>query len=133
MNLAGVDKDGLNVRVITSDRAGTGKSLYIKRQIERCQSIELNIRSCCISIKKQMLPFEMVFELLKAFESGGDEAEHRIYHINISYEVWHEVDYFLFNLLCLRLIESKSGRLFRRRFKDLFFIEIMAPKFKGYI
>jgi len=76
-----------------------------------------------------MLSFETVFEFLKAFESGVDEAEHRIYHIKIAYEVSYEVENFLFNLLCMRLIES--GRLFRRRSKDLFFIEIMAPKFKG--
>jgi len=131
MDLAGVEKDGLNVRVITSDRAGTGKSLYIKRQIERCQAIDPKIRNCCISIKKQMLPFETVFEHLKAFESVGDETEHRVYHIDIAYEVWYEVDYFLFNLLCLSVIESKSGGLFRRRSKDLIFIEIMAPKFKA--
>lgn len=129
-------KDGLNVRVITSDRAGTGKSLYVKRQIEKCSHVDPKLRSCCISIKKQTVPFEDVYERLKAFERGDrndddDETDfHRVYHLDIAYEVWYEVDYLLFNLMCLGVIESKSGGVFRRRDKDLFFVEIMAPKFK---
>lgn len=128
-NLSEVIKDKLNVRVITSERSGTGKSLYIRRQIERCQEIDPNVRSCCVSIKKQTLPFEDVFASLKEFEKCA--GLHRVYHIDIAYEVWYEVDYFLFNLLVLGVIESKSGRLFRRRPNDLIYIEIMAPKFKA--
>lgn len=133
-----VAKEALGVRVITSDRAGTGKSLYVKRQIEECKKIDPKLRSCCISIKKQTVPFEEVFEKLKEFEKNDinnnkceeNESDHCVYHIDIAYEVWYEVDFLLFNLLCLGVIESKSGRLFRRRNKDLFYVEIMPPKFK---
>ncbi len=54
----------------------------------------------------------------------------KIYHIDIAYEVWYEVDYFLFNLLCLGVLQNSSGQVFRRDPKDLFLVEIMAPKFK---
>ena len=128
-NLLNIEKDDLSVRVITSDRAGTGKSLYIKRLIERFRHQEAKIKSTCISVKKQTLPFETVFNHLKMFEKKTDDSEPRIYHIDIAYEVWYEVDYFLFNLLCLSVVKSKSGALFRRRPNDFFFIEIMAPKF----
>lgn len=129
-NLLNIEKDDLSVRVITSDRAGTGKSLYIKRLIERFRNQDSKIESTCISVKKQTLPFETVFNHLKTFEDVADDGRPRIYHIDIAYEVWYEVDYFLFNLLCLSLIKSKSGALFRRRPNDFFFIEIMAPKFQ---
>lgn len=129
-NLLSIEKDDLSVRVITSDRAGTGKSLYIKRLIERFKSQNNKIKSVCISVKKQTLPFETVFNDLKKFEETSDDDVPRIYHIDVAYEVWYEVDYFLFNLMCLSVIKSKSGALFRRRPNDFFFVEIMAPKFR---
>lgn len=133
VSLKKIETDALNVKIVTSERSGTGKSLYVKRQIEMAQrDVNKNIKHCCISIKKQCLPFEEVFRSLKAFESEcyENEALPRIYHIDIAYEVWYEVDYFLFSLLCLSQLKSKNGRLFRRLSNDLFLIEIMTPKFR---
>ena len=119
------------MRVITSDRAGVGKSLYIKRRIEKAhREIHSDIKHCCISIKKQTLPFEAVFDALKDFESRHEKQMPKIFHIDIAYEVWYEVDYFLFNLLCLGTLQNSSGQVFRRDPKDLYLVEIMAPKFK---
>ena len=120
------------MRVITSDRAGVGKSLYIKRQIEKAhREVHANIKHCCISIKKQTLPFEAVFDALKDFENRHEKQLPKIYHIDIAYEVWYEVDYFLFNLMCLGALQNTSGQVFRRDPKDLYLVEIMAPKFKS--
>ena len=133
-SLHNIDKDNLNVRIITSDKPGTGKSLYIKRSIERARNdVNANIKHCCVSIKKQTLPFEEVFKQLKNFESDLIAKQNtlpKIFHIDIAYEVWYEVDYFLFNLLCIGSLQNKNGQLFRRDPKDLYLIEIMSPKFK---
>ena len=109
--LNSIDKDGLNVRVITSEQSSVGKSLHVKRQIEKARDIEPDIKSNCISIKKQTLPFECVFKELKNFnklhvgiDSNLEKPEElisKILHVDIAYEVWYDVDYFLFNLLCL--------------------------------
>ena len=126
------DNEVLSVQVITSDRASVGKSLYIERQIENSKlKIDQSLKNICVSIKKQTLPFESVFKILKDFEKDqcGNKLPN-IYHIDIAYEVWYEVDYFLFNLLCLGVIVNSNGRLFRRSPRDLYLIEIMSPKFK---
>lgn len=126
-----IEKDNLNVRVITSDRGGVGKSLYVKRMIENAKKIvNPNIQHCCVSIKKQTLPFDHVFKTLKQFERNMIENQPTIFHIDIAYEVWYEVDYFLFNLLCLGVLQDLNGKIFRRSNKDLYLIEIMTPKVK---
>ncbi|RNA31081.1 E3 ubiquitin-ligase RNF213-like [Brachionus plicatilis] len=125
-------KELLSVQVITSDRAGVGKSLYVQRQIENSKSKTNRIlKEKCVSIKKQTLPFESVFEIFKNFEKEQCRNKFaKIYHIDIAYEVWYEVDYFLFNLLCLGVIVNSNGKIFRRSPTDLYLIEIMSPKFK---
>jgi hypothetical protein len=132
LSLGSIEKDNLNMRIVTSDRAGVGKSLYIKRLIEKARKyIDPNIDYCCISIKKQTLPFEMVFNELKDFEKCHEKKYPNIYHIDIAYEVWYEVDYFLFNLFCLGILQNSNGQIFRRDPRDLYFIEIMAPKLRA--
>ena len=125
--LSKYEKDGLNSRVITTDRAGDGKSHYITHLVDKAKSEE-KIEYCCISIKEQTLPFELVFESLKKYESKNNNQLPIIFHLDIAYEVWYDVDYFLFNLLCLSIIKNKNGQIFRKLSKkDLFLIEIMSP------
>jgi hypothetical protein len=130
--LTNVEKDNLNVRVITSDRAGVGKSLYINRIVEQAKQAHNLVRYQCISIKKQTLPFETIFQLLKKFdqEATTGVTTPKIVHIDIAYEVWYEVDFFLFNLLCLSILTSSNGQIYRRSPSDLFLIEIMSPKIR---
>jgi hypothetical protein len=106
--LDSVDQDGLSVRVVTSEQPAVGKSLHIRRQIEKARNqVSTKIPDFCISIKKQSLPLEVVFKKLQRFDELGSlefergEVLPRILHIDIAYEVWYHVDYFLFNLLCL--------------------------------
>lgn len=114
--------------MITSDRAGVGKSLYVKRQLEQAQKLlGTKVRHKCISIKKQTLPFESVFQQLS---QSNDKKLPTIVHIDIAYEVWYDVDYFLFNLFCLRALTSSDGRVYRRSPKDLYLVEIMPPRIK---
>jgi E3 ubiquitin-protein ligase RNF213 len=129
LSLKSIEKNNLNMRIVTSDRGGVGKSLYIRRTIERAKiEIDSNIDYCCISIKKQTLPFEEVFRSLKKFEQSHTRKLPKIFHIDIAYEVWYEVDYFLFNLFCLGVLQNANGQIFRRDPRDLYLIEIMAPK-----
>ncbi len=108
LTLSSVDKDSLSVRVITSKQSSVGKSLHIRRQIQKAkEEVNSQIQDFCISIKKQSLPLEEIFKQLQKFDKI-DSADHktgkvlpRIMHIDIAYEVWYHVDYFLFNLLCL--------------------------------
>lgn len=132
-SLKQLDKDQLCVRVVTSDRASNGKSLYINRQIEMAHDeIDAQIETYCISVKNQTLPFDSVFKDLQRFDSRNGQQLSRIIHIDIAYEVWYDVDYFLFNLLCLGVVQSiTTGEIFRRSSSDLYLIEIMSPMFES--
>ena len=134
--LAGIEKDNISARIITSDSGGVGKSLYVSRLVERAKQANQDVNSCCISIKKPTLPLDDAVEQMKAYEvqfnfDGMLEDATAIYHIDIAYEVWYNVDYFLFNLLCLGVLHNDKGKIFRRSPRDLFLIEIMAPKLQA--
>jgi hypothetical protein len=56
------------------------------------------LKHVCIPVKKQTLPFEAVFNALKEFKTKKIESDQRdpfwpvVYHIDIAYAVWYEVD-----------------------------------------
>ena len=138
--LQNIDQEQLCVRVVTSDRASNGKSLYINRQIEKARDdIDTDIQTFCISVKNQTLPFDSVFRELQKFDAlsamddeAPDQQLPRILHVDIAYEVWYDVDYFLFSMLCLGVVQNTAtGEIFRRSARDLYLIEIMSPVFEN--
>jgi E3 ubiquitin-protein ligase RNF213 len=138
-SLSRIEKDGLTCRIITSDQAGCGKSLYVKRLLERARSQlpTASIEHYCIPIKKQTVPHENVFRALRdscknsKSKTTTAAAVGKLYHIDIAYEVWHGVDHFLFSLLCLGILQNSRGHVWRRSIDDLYLIEIMAPRVLG--
>ena len=134
--LAGIENDNLSARIITSNSSGVGKSFYVSRLIEQAKETNQGINNCCISIKKPTLPLDDAVEQMKAYELEFKqncmvEGAAAIYHVDIAYEVWYNVDYFLFNLLCLGVLHNGNGTIFRRSPRDLFLFEIMAPKLQA--
>jgi hypothetical protein len=96
-----VEKDKLTTRVIRSERTAVGKSLYISRLFDDLRSnINANAKYCCISVKTQKLNNDEIFEKFKTFDSVNHSMP-RIFHVDIAYEVWHFVDWLLFELLVL--------------------------------
>jgi E3 ubiquitin-protein ligase RNF213 len=130
-----IEKDGLSCRLIKSDRAGTGKSLYIKRLYEKMLNNDLNSKYNCITVKSKSLNIENIFNLLKEFNnkhsSSSSSSSACLFHFDIAYEVLFNVDSFLFQLLCMSVINSSNGELWRRSKKDLYLIEIMSPKIES--
>ncbi len=116
--------------VYKSERSGCGKSLKIKRLFEHVKkTIDKNTEYCCISIKKRDLSVEEIFSSLKEF----DKMHHlmtRVWHFDIAYEVWNNVDSFLFQLICMSVIKNSKGEVWRRSSKDLYLVEIMPPMVK---
>jgi hypothetical protein len=75
------------------------------------------------------LPFEDIFRKLKQFDSDKPNVKMaRIIHFDIAFEVWYDVDSFLFQLLIMSVLQSYNGELWRRDMTDLFLIEIMSPR-----
>jgi hypothetical protein len=125
-----ITDENLSARVITSDRSSTGKSLFVQRIREENQEAnQRQIEYCCIAVKSKTLPFEDIFRKLKQFDSDKPNVKMaRIIHFDIAFEVWYDVDSFLFQLLIMSVLQSYNGELWRRDMTDLFLIEIMSPR-----
>lgn len=132
---ARIEHEQLIARVISSKRAGCGKSLYVKRLFEKLQDNDKTARYFCLPIKTQSVSFESIFQQLNEIDkicmnknNNINEPIPRIIHFDIAYEVLYNVDSFLFCLLCLNSLRGFDGNVWRRSKNDLFLIEIMTPE-----
>ena len=113
------------VRALMSKKPGNGKSTFVKVFKQK-----LNFNYKIIRIKNNCLNVDN--ELNKLFEFKKDEPNRpTIYHIDIAFEVFHNVDLFLFNLLVVGCVKHSNGLIWRRSSKDLYMIEIMPPYLNG--
>jgi len=56
-----------------------------------------------------------------------DKSRPILFHIDIAFEVFSNVDLFLFNLLIIGGLKHSNGLVWRREAKDIYIIEIMPP------
>ena len=123
---ASIEIDRLTTRVIKSERSGVGKSLYIERVYEAITKKFNKTARLCIPVKKKVLCVEDIFEMLKNFDDKH-YSQPRLFHLDIAYEVLENVNSFLFQLLCMRVLKSAKDEIWRRSNTDLYLIEIMTP------
>ncbi|XP_068694638.1 E3 ubiquitin-protein ligase rnf213-alpha-like [Montipora foliosa] len=133
-----VEKEKLSVRVFSSERAGSGKTLAVHRLSQKLHELPNNdvvIRyladadadlTLCItipiygptvnqcSIAESLLPHMVVPDLPLS----------RIFHLDVQPSVTTGLDSLLFNLLVLGVLKSSSGQVWRRRTSDLYVIEL---------
>jgi len=112
-----------NVRALYSPRPGNGKSLYVKSLVDRVKttsdaSFEFNYQ--IIRIKETVL--NMNSEINKLLKTA--DSRPTIYHIDIAYEVFKNVDQYLFNLIVSRHLKNSSGMVWRRRASDIYLFEV---------
>ena len=130
--LSNFDPDFSNVRVLISRRSGNGKSLYVQelmKQIEY-QGAKINdtFNYICIRIKSTNLQMDTEIEKLFEFNSSIDSSKPTLYHIDVAYEVFFNLDQYLFSLVILNYLKHSNGLVWRRNItKDLYMIEITPP------
>ena len=84
----------LTVRVVRSERAGVGKSLYVKRQDQSLQSkIEnkqplLITERVSITLHEKTIDMQTLCQRLLEHTPNTDTLTARIFHIDISHEVF---------------------------------------------
>ena len=118
------DRDRSNVRALLSQKPGNGKSTYVKNLVNSIKNLksEYNI----IRIKTNTLIMDD--EIKKLFDSKKEKEKlPTIYHIDIAFEVFTNVDKFLFNLAVLGYLRHSNGLLWKRNDQDLYLIEMMPP------
>ena len=120
------DFEKSSVRALISKNPGNGKSSYVNSFINKV-SRKCQFNYECIRIKKTCLDPDKEFAKLL-----NHKTQHpTLFHIDIAFETFHNVDLFLFNLLVVGELKHSNGLVWRRKSCDLYFIEIMPPFLSG--
>ncbi|XP_064404373.1 E3 ubiquitin-protein ligase RNF213-like isoform X3 [Halichondria panicea] len=121
-----VDPDNSCVRVVSSNRSGMGKSLYIKQMAESLkQATSNNAFHVTIPIHGSVVSTDTLMDSFKK-HTGRDNCT--IYHLDIAPNVIAEVDCILFSLLILSGISDSRGLVWRRHTGHLYMVEVTLPE-----
>ena len=133
-----VDPEQCAVRLVTSEQAGMGKSVFIQRRIEQLRSLlsrnseyrehitSTNL-SVSISVHQKHVDTKYLMEQLFLWRDTNelDEATRppAVIHLDVSREVRDGLDHVLFSLLILGALRSRDGFVWLRNPCDLYLIE----------
>ncbi|XP_064171479.1 E3 ubiquitin-protein ligase rnf213-alpha-like isoform X3 [Anguilla rostrata] len=120
---AAVFRDRKFVRVVTSKRAGVGKSLYIQRLYEELrETTKTPSLLKCIRLIEPSVDENVV---LQSLISSLQKKELTIFHFDITSSVRKGLYEFLFKLLVLRYLMDSEGRMWKCSNTHLYVIEIL--------
>ncbi|XP_010872579.2 E3 ubiquitin-protein ligase rnf213-alpha isoform X2 [Esox lucius] len=120
---AAVFKDRMFVGVVSSRRAGVGKSLYIKRLSDKLKhSTKKSSQLKCIRLIEPRVDENVI---LQSLLNTPKKTELTIFHFDVTSSVQKGLYEFLFKLLVLGYLLDSEGRLWRCSNKQLYVIEIL--------
>jgi hypothetical protein len=120
------DPSSYRVRVVQSNRAGMGKSLYIQRLAEKrvCK------QHVIIPIHGPSITTDSLLERLKDYVAGYSSA---VFHIDIAPSVLRKAEDILFSLLVLGGLTNSLGMVWRCIPTQVYAVEITVSQFPFYI
>ncbi|XP_010769191.1 E3 ubiquitin-protein ligase rnf213-alpha [Notothenia coriiceps] len=121
---AAVFKDRLRVGVVSSKRAGVGKSLYIKRLYEKLKHSKKPSRMKCIRLIEPNVDENVILQSLLNTPKG---EELTMFHFDVTSSVQKGLHEFLFKLLILRYLMDSEGKTWKCSDKQLYLIEMLEP------
>ncbi|XP_042303497.1 LOW QUALITY PROTEIN: E3 ubiquitin-protein ligase RNF213, partial [Sceloporus undulatus] len=126
-SLASVFKDQLCVGIVSSQRAGVGKSLFVKRLHEKMEAKLLNRRVPLKTIRliDPYVDESKVLKSLLPFLDYQHQKQPMIFHFDITSSVQSGIPEFLFKLLVLQYLTDTDGKLWLRKQCHLYIIEIL--------
>ena len=137
---ASLDHENSSVRVISSNRAGGGKSFFIDSIANKLTTLPHNQYSNSPLVKQVdqtlhiVVPLhdhkinrDTVLESLRPLSPCPDVPLARLIHFDILFSTSEGLDAFLFGLLVLGEISDSEGYVWRKRPDDLYVIEMTAP------
>ncbi|XP_041429619.1 E3 ubiquitin-protein ligase RNF213 isoform X3 [Xenopus laevis] len=118
---------GVSVGIVTSKRAGVGKSLYVKRLYERLKLEFPNEKPLqkIIRMFQPQVDENKVLQKLLPFLTKENKNVPIIFHIDITSSVNRGISEFLFKLLILQYLKDDEGRMWKRQSCQLYLIEIL--------
>ncbi|XP_071122875.1 E3 ubiquitin-protein ligase RNF213-like [Mytilus edulis] len=125
-----VDFERSSVRIVKSCRSGVGKTLYKKRMVrdlheQRLGSKSLHANELTIPLHNKSIDIDEIMSALLEVTLPPTELRPRIFHIDLSHEVQHGVDEFLFQLLVLGCLTNSSGYVWRKSTMDYYIVETL--------
>ncbi|XP_053231504.1 E3 ubiquitin-protein ligase RNF213-like isoform X2 [Podarcis raffonei] len=126
---ASVFKDQMCVGIVASERAGVGKSLYVKRLQEKMEA-KLQGRGVILKTIRLIDPDVdegKVMRTLLPFLENQNQKQPMIFHFDITSSVQTGIPEFLFKLLVLQHLINIDGKLWLRKQCHLYVIEILEP------
>lgn len=121
--------DRSSARLVRSRRAGVGKTLHIRRLMEKLKSVvPKSVPAISIQLVQQDVDLNALLHKLLTNCCEPINHECRIIHVNIAQEVLHGVDELLFNLLILGSICQQEGFVWQRSKMDYYAIETVPLK-----
>ncbi|CAH1273731.1 RNF213 [Branchiostoma lanceolatum] len=123
-----VDHQRSSVRVISSQRAGVGKSLVVQRLSEELKkklprSLRGRVSYIKVPLHEATVNNDAVLEALLPHSANPASYSPRIIHLDISPLVHNGVDCLLFNLLVLGSLVGRDGAVWRRLPWDMYVVE----------
>jgi hypothetical protein len=130
-SLARFDNDRSTCRAMLSKQAGNGKSTcveFFKRKIQDSGVNDFNTR--LIRIKTCSIDLDLETQKLLEIEMiRSAKSNPTLFHVDISSEVFSNVDIYLFNMLVLGYLKHANGLVWRRSLNDIYLVEMMSPYF----
>ncbi|XP_028310203.1 E3 ubiquitin-protein ligase rnf213-alpha [Gouania willdenowi] len=126
---AAVFKGRQCVGVISSKRAGVGKSLYIRRLFKKLKSSTKRATACkCIRLIEPTVDENVIIQsLLETLE----RKSLTMYHFDVTSSVCKGLHEFLFKLLFLRYLVDSEGKMWKCNDQQLYVIEMLQPTVKS--
>ncbi|XP_042658256.1 E3 ubiquitin-protein ligase RNF213 isoform X2 [Tyto alba] len=124
---ASVFKDNMCVGIVSSKRAGVGKSLYVKRLHERLQEEQPDYTKLLKTIRliEPEVDEDKVLKFLLPFLKRKHQTKPMIFHFDITSSVQSGIPEFLFKLLVLQYLTDNNGNMWLRQKCHLYIIEIL--------
>ncbi|XP_068434126.1 E3 ubiquitin-protein ligase rnf213-alpha isoform X2 [Clinocottus analis] len=125
-NAAAAFKERLFVGVVSSKRAGVGKSLFVQRLYQKLKhSTKKPSMMKCIRLIEPNVDENVILQSL--LDTPKRNKELTLFHFDITSVVQKGLDEFLFKLLILRYLMDSEGKTWKCSDKQLYVIEILEP------
>ncbi|XP_053516781.1 E3 ubiquitin-protein ligase RNF213 [Artibeus jamaicensis] len=127
LSAAAVFRDRMCVGIVASERAGVGKSLYVKRLHETLQRTfsSRNVPLKVVRLVDRQVGEHQVLGSLLPFLSAQYQTRPMMFHFDVTSSVETGIWAFLFKLLILQHLTDINGKMWLRNPRHLYVIEIL--------
>ncbi|XP_039595909.1 E3 ubiquitin-protein ligase rnf213-alpha isoform X2 [Polypterus senegalus] len=122
---ASVFKDRMFVGIVSSKRAGVGKSLYIHRLFENLQEEKSDVDLKCIKLTEPKVDENKIVQSILPVLSIPSKKKPMIFHFDVTSSVQKGLTEFLYKMMVLNYLMDSEGQMWVCRKTHLYVVEIL--------